>query len=56
MEASYALIKILQVYPSMSLPLGVTNEAVGKEKQSYAIGLYPSEGVCVKLSSINVLG
>jgi len=49
MEASYALIKIIQTYPGIKLASGVANEPVGKEKQSYTIGLYPLEGVCVEL-------
>jgi hypothetical protein len=49
MEASYAIIRILQTYPKIRLAAGVSNEAVGAEKQSYTIGLYPSEGVEVEL-------
>jgi hypothetical protein len=50
MEASYALIRILQAYPGIRLASGVANEPVGKEKQSYTIGLYPMEGVRVELT------
>lgn len=49
MEASYALIRILQVYPKIRLASGIPNEPVGAEKQSYTIGLYPLEGVQVEL-------
>jgi hypothetical protein len=48
MEASYALIKIIQSYPAIRLAFDVANEPVGKEKQSYTIGLYPREGVWVQ--------
>jgi hypothetical protein len=49
MEASYALIRILQTYPNIRLALGISNEPVGAEKQSYTIGLFPREGVQVEL-------
>ena len=49
MEASYAIIRIIKTYPKIRLAAGVSNEAVGAEKQSYTIGLYPSEGVEVEL-------
>lgn len=49
MEASYAIIKILQTFPSMRLATGVPNEPVGAEKQTYTIELYPREGVEVEL-------
>jgi hypothetical protein len=50
MEASYAVIKILQTYPAIRLASGVPNEPVGAEKQKYTIGLYPLDGVCVELN------
>jgi hypothetical protein len=49
MEASYAIIRILQTYPKIRLASGLLNEPVGAERQSYTIGLYPSEGVEVDL-------
>lgn len=50
MEASYAVIRILQAYPNMRLAPGVTNEPVGAEKQLYTISLSPADGVHVALS------
>jgi hypothetical protein len=49
MEASYALIRILQAYPDIRLASDVSNDPLGEEKQAYTIGLYPREGVCVDL-------
>lgn len=49
MEASYAMIRVLQAYPNMRLAPGVPNEPVGAERQTYTIGLYPTDGVLVAL-------
>lgn len=49
MEASYAVIRILQVYPTIRLASGVPNEPVGAERQAYTIGVYPLDGVYVEL-------
>jgi hypothetical protein len=49
MEASYAIIRILQAFPGIRLPPGVLNEPVGAEKQDYTIGLAPADGVAVLL-------
>ena len=49
MEASCAVIRILQAYPNIRLASGVPNEPVGVERQTYTIGLYPKDGVCVEL-------
>jgi hypothetical protein len=50
MEASYALIRILQAYPTMRLAPGVPNEPVGAERHTYTIGLSPADGVLVALA------
>ena len=50
MEASYAVIRTLQAYPSIRLPPDVSNEPVGTERQTYTIGLSPADGVHVLLS------
>lgn len=50
MEASYAIIRVLQAYPNLRLAPGVPNEPVGAEKQSYTIGLTPAEGIKVLLT------
>ncbi|KAK0671022.1 putative n-alkane-inducible cytochrome p450 protein [Cercophora samala] len=49
MEASYAVIRVLQAYPNLGLAPGVPNEPVGAEKQTYTVGLSPKEGVLVSL-------
>ncbi|KAK8136875.1 n-alkane-inducible cytochrome P450 [Apiospora sp. TS-2023a] len=49
MEASYAIIRILQAYPRLSLAPGIPNEPVGTERQTYTIGLSPADGVHVAL-------
>ena len=50
MEASYAIIRILQTFPNIRLPPGISNEPVGTERQVYTIGLVPADGVQVLLS------
>ncbi|KAK0724222.1 cytochrome P450 [Lasiosphaeris hirsuta] len=50
MEASYAIIRILQKFPNMRLAPGVPNEPVGAEKQAHTVGLYPADGIHVSLS------
>lgn len=49
MEASYAVIRILQTYPKIRLASGIPNEPVGAERQTYTIGVYPLDGVVVDL-------
>jgi hypothetical protein len=49
MEASCAVIRVLQAFPELRLAEGVRNEAVGMEKQVYTIGLYPEDGVWVEV-------
>ena len=49
MEASYAIIRILQSFPNIRLPPGVPNEPVGAEGQIYTIGITPADGVQVLL-------
>jgi hypothetical protein len=50
MEASYALIRMLQAFPEIRLPPGVPNEPVGAEEQNYTISLAPTNGVKVLLT------
>lgn len=49
MEASYALIRIVQNFPNIRIASGVLNEPVGAERQRYTIGVYPMDGVHVDL-------
>lgn len=49
MEASYAIIRILQNFPNIRLPPGIPSEPVGTEGQIYTIGLVPADGVQVLL-------
>ena len=50
MEASYAVIRILQAFPNLRLPSDVPNEPVGAEGQSLGMLLAPQDGVKVLLS------
>lgn len=50
MEASYAIIRILQAFPKIRLPPEIPSEPVGTEEQIYTIGLVPADGVQVLLS------
>ena len=50
MEASYAIIRILQAFPNIRLPPGIPNEPVGMEGHIYTIGLAPVDGVQVLLT------
>ena len=50
MEASYAVIRILQAYPRIRLPPGAPNGPVGTEGHIYTIGLEPTDGVQVILT------
>lgn len=50
MEASYAMIRLLQAFPNVRLPPGVPNEPVGAERQSFSIVLSPLDGVDVLLT------
>ena len=50
MEASYAIIKILQAFPNIQLPPEIPSEPVGTEGQLYTIGLAPADGVQVRLT------
>ena len=50
MEASYAVIRVLQAYPGIRLAPESRNEPIGAEKQTYTIGLSPTEGVHVALA------
>ncbi|KAF2799624.1 n-alkane-inducible cytochrome P450 [Melanomma pulvis-pyrius CBS 109.77] len=50
MEASYAIIRVLQAFPGIRLPPGSPNEPVGAEKQSLSMLVAPQNGVDVLLS------
>jgi hypothetical protein len=49
MEASCAVIRILQAFPALRIASSVASEAVGMERQVYTIGLYPEDGVWVEV-------
>jgi hypothetical protein len=49
MEASYAVVRILQTFPATRLPPGVPNEPVGAERQNLTIVLSSAEGTKVLL-------
>ncbi|CAJ2505741.1 Uu.00g131350.m01.CDS01 [Anthostomella pinea] len=50
MEASYAVVRVLQAFPNIRLPSEVPNEPVGAERQSFSIALSPTDGVKVLLT------
>ncbi|KAH9905398.1 n-alkane-inducible cytochrome P450 [Xylariomycetidae sp. FL2044] len=50
MEASYAMIRLLQAFPRVRVPPGVPSEPVGAERQSFTIVLAPLDGVKVLLT------
>jgi hypothetical protein len=50
MEASYAIIRLLQAFPNIQLPPGIPSEPVGTEGQIYTIGLAPADGVQILLT------
>lgn len=50
MEASYAVIRVIQAYPNIRLTPGIPNEPVAVERQTYTIGLSPADGVLVALT------
>lgn len=49
MEASYAIVKIIQTFPHLRLPEGVEKEATGQEKQNLTIVVSSAEGCKVLL-------
>lgn len=49
MEASYAIVRILQKFPRARLPPGVPNEPVGSERQNLTIVLSSADGTKVLL-------
>lgn len=49
MEASLAIIRILQTYPTLCLPPGVPNGPVGSERQNLTITLSSADGTKVLL-------
>jgi hypothetical protein len=49
MQASCAIVRILQAFPNLRLPPGTLIEAVGKEEQSLSMLVAPRDGVSVLL-------
>lgn len=49
-EAAYAIVRIFQRYPNISLPEGETVEIVGTEKQTVTLVLQITDGCKVKLA------
>lgn len=50
MEASCAIVKILQTFPSLKLPDGLLTETTGQERQSLGILVTSAEGCKVVLN------
>lgn len=48
-ESSYAIIRLIQDYPDLQLPPGITPDPVGQEKQSLTIVVSSAEGCKVVL-------
>jgi len=48
-EAAYAIVRIFQRYPSITLPEGEKIEVVGVEKQTVTLVLQITEGCKVQL-------
>ena len=48
-EAAYAIVQILQRYPTIKLPKGETVEITGSEKQTVALVLQIKDGCKVEL-------
>ena len=49
MEASYAIVKIIQTFPNLRLPPGTEIEATGQERQNLTIVVTSAEGCKVLL-------
>lgn len=49
MEASLAIIRILQLFPDICLPPSIPNEPLGFEKQNLTITLSSADGTKVLL-------
>jgi hypothetical protein len=48
-EASYAIVKIIQAFPNLRLPPEISKEKTGQEKQSLTIVVSSAEGCKVSL-------
>lgn len=48
-ESAYAIVRILQRFPSIRLPAGEKVQVTGQEKQTITISLRPAEGCRVDL-------
>lgn len=49
-EAAYAIVRIMQKYPNITLPEGETAELTGVEKQTVTLVLQIKDGCKVDLS------
>jgi hypothetical protein len=49
MQASCAIVRILQTFPDLRLPPGTLNETAGKEEQSLSMLVAAKDGVGVLL-------
>lgn len=48
-EAAYTVVRLIQHFPAISLPDGVTPELTGVEKQTMTIVISSTEGCKLKL-------
>ena len=51
MEVSYTLVRLLQAFPTISLPKGEEIEAVGRERQRLTLVLSSADGCRVEVQS-----
>lgn len=51
MEVSYTVVRLLQTFPTISLPKGEPVEAVGSERQQLTLVLSSADGCRVELNS-----
>lgn len=49
MEASYAVIRIVQSFPDLALPVDEKVEAVGAERQQLTMVISPADGCRIQL-------
>lgn len=52
MEVSYTVVRLLQTFPAISLPLGEKIEPVGTEKQRLTLVLQSADGCKVQMNGL----
>lgn len=49
LEASYAIVRIVQVFPQLSIPADEKIEPIGAERQNITLTMAPADGCRVRL-------